>query len=145
MTRILSASACVKRSAILHERKKLEMGYCPVIPRDIVHIGSCEAFSQVFNKYPDTPILLYAWAEWCGPCHTVGPIFEKLAKKYAGKIFFLKTDVDQCKDMMTQFKLLGVPSFVLFYHWKEMYRLTGSQPLVALENLMQKAVALVTL
>ncbi|HMF31965.1 MAG TPA: thioredoxin family protein [Candidatus Lokiarchaeia archaeon] len=131
-----------KMAELAREREKLEMGVCPVIPRDIVHIGSCEAFSKIFNSYPETPIVMYAWAEWCGPCHTVGPLFEKLVKKYSGKVFFLKANVDVCKDMMTQYKLMGVPSFVVFYHWKEVYRLTGSQPLAALENLIQQAIAL---
>jgi thioredoxin-like negative regulator of GroEL len=131
-----------KMAEIERERQKLEMGVCPVIPKDIVHIGSCEAFSKIFNAYPETPIVMYAWASWCGPCHQVGPLFEKLVQKYSGKVFFLKADVDQCKDMMQQFKLMGVPSFVVFHRWKEVYRLTGSQPLSALEGLIQRAVAL---
>jgi thioredoxin 1 len=112
------------------------------IPKGVIHMGSCEAFSQIFNKYPETPIFIYLHAEWCAPCHSVGPLFDKLVQKYTGKLFFMDADIDQCKDIMTRFKAMGVPSFLVFHRWTEQYRLTGAQTFSSLENLVQKALAL---
>ncbi len=132
-----------KREEMLQAQKKLEWGVCPVIPKTIIHMGSCEAFSQIFNKYPETPIIIYLHAEWCAPCRSVGPLFEKLAQKYAGRVFFMDADVDQCKDIMTRFNAMGVPSFLVFHRWTEQFRLTGAQPFSALEGLVQRALSLV--
>ncbi|OLS14761.1 MAG: thioredoxin [Promethearchaeota archaeon CR_4] len=136
----------------IKQRKYLEMLHKQVqpneglsamsIPRGTIHMGSCEAFSQIFNKYPETPIFIYLHAEWCAPCHTVGPIFDKLTQKYAGQVFFLDADVDQCKDIMTRFQVMGVPSFLVFHRWTEKYRLTGAQTFSSLDALVQKALAL---
>ncbi len=137
------------------QRKYLEMLHKQVhpeegpnhmaIPRSIIHMGSCEAFSNIFNKYPETPILIYLHAEWCAPCKTMGPYWERLGQKYAGKVFFLDADIDQCKDIMTRFKTMGVPSFLVFHRWTEQFRLTGAQPFSALEGLVQRALTLLPL
>jgi predicted DsbA family dithiol-disulfide isomerase len=55
----------------------------------------------------------------------------------------MDADVDQCKDIMTRFKAMGVPSFLVFYHWTEQFRLTGAQPFSVLEGLVQRALSLV--
>jgi thioredoxin-like negative regulator of GroEL len=73
----------------------------------------------------------------------VGPLFEKLVQKYAGRVFFMDADVDQCKDIMTRFNAMGVPSFLVFHRWTEQFRLTGAQPFSALEGLVQRALSLV--
>ncbi len=135
----------------IRQRKYLEMLHTQVhpdeghmsIPKSIIHMGSCEAFSQIFNKYPETPILIYLHAEWCAPCKTMGPYWERLAERYAGQVFFLDADIDQCKDIMTRFKAMGVPSFIVFHRWGEQFRLTGAQSFSALEGLVQRALTLV--
>ena len=73
-----------------------------------------------FEKNPDTfiykgklPAVIDFYADWCGPCRKVGPIMEKLAKDYAGKLNVFKVNVDQEKDLATAFQVRSIP-MVLF-------------------------------
>ena len=52
------------------------------------------------------------YADWCGPCKTMKPIFEQLAHDHPD-IVFLKVDVDQSGDLASKFNVSGIPSFVI--------------------------------
>ena len=51
-------------------------------------------------------------ATWCGPCRMFAPTFEKLEKKYEGKITFLSVDVDENPDMAAQYEVQSIPTVV---------------------------------
>ena len=73
-----------------------------------------------FEKDPSTFVykgktaaIVDFYADWCGPCRKVGPIMEKLAEKYAGKLTVYKVNVDQEKDLAMVFQVRSIP-MVLF-------------------------------
>jgi len=115
------------------------------IPRSIIHVGSCDAFSQIFNKYPEIPIIIYLHAEWCAPCRSIEPLWKRLAEEYAGRVFFLEANIDICKDIMQRFRVMGVPTFLVFHRWSERFRLTGAQSYSTLKTLIHKTLSLVQL
>ena len=51
-------------------------------------------------------------ATWCGPCRMFAPTFEKLEKKYEGKITFQSVDVDENPDMAAQYEVQSIPTVV---------------------------------
>ena len=51
-------------------------------------------------------------ATWCGPCRMFAPTFEKMGKKYEGKITFLSVDVDENPDMAAQYEVQSIPTVV---------------------------------
>jgi thioredoxin 1 len=83
-----------------------------------VHIESVEHFKDIIEKYQDTPILIDFWAEWCGPCRLLAPLFEKVAAAYKGKAIFLKVNSDELTSLAQYFRVSSIPDVVLV-HRKE--------------------------
>ncbi len=70
--------------------------------------------------------LIDFFAEWCGPCHAMKPIFEQLEKEYAGKVTLKSIDVDVELQQASQFGVSSIPTFVLLKDGKEVSRKVGA-------------------
>jgi thioredoxin 1 len=71
------------------------------------------------------PALVDFWAVWCGPCRMIGPIVEELAKEYVGKLTVGKVNVDDNAQLASQFKVMNIPTLLLFNHGQEQDRIVG--------------------
>ena len=74
------------------------------------------------------PVLVDFWAEWCGPCRMLGPIVEKIAKDYAGKIKVGKMNVDENPDTPGSLGIQGIPTIMIFKNGEMVKRIVGFQP-----------------
>jgi thioredoxin 1 len=68
------------------------------------------------------------WAEWCGPCRIVGPIIDQLALEYQDKLLIGKVDVDEEEELAVQFRIMSIPTIILFKEGKMVERFTGARP-----------------
>ena len=71
------------------------------------------------------PVVVDFWAGWCRPCHVMAPILRALAKEFENQIIFAKVDVENNRDLATQFNIRSIPTLVLIRNGKEWDRLTG--------------------
>jgi len=90
--------------------------------------GSFEAETQA-----PVPVVVDLWAEWCGPCHALAPVLERLAARHAGKIKVVKVNTDENRALAVRFDASSIPLLVVLRDGEEQARILGAQPLPALE------------
>ena len=88
----------------------------------------------------DVPVVLDFWAEWCPPCRALAPTFEELARKYEGRVRFLKLNVDENQQVPQRFGIKGIPTLVFFDAGREVERVVGASSKAALERIVDKYV-----
>ena len=88
----------------------------------------------------EIPVLADFWAEWCGPCRTVGPILEKLAGEFAGQIRVVKVDTDQNPGLSQAFQVRSIPTIAVFKAGKLIFMQPGALPEPSFRQLIQQAI-----
>lgn len=66
-------------------------------------------------------------ADWCGPCHAMDPILDKVVGEMTGKIELQKIDVDAEPEKAQSYGVMGIPTLVILKEGKEVSRKTGLQ------------------
>ena len=74
----------------------------------------------------DLPVLVDFWADWCGPCKMMAPIFNQLAGQYSTRVRFAKLDTEQSRDIAARYGIRSIPSLVLFRAGQEANRIAGA-------------------
>ncbi len=82
----------------------------PKIEPGIIDLNDSN-FDQIVSA--ENPTLVDFWAEWCGPCKTMHPVFESLSKNYP-KIKFGRVNVDNNQNISTRFSVQSIPTFIMF-------------------------------
>ena len=74
------------------------------------------------------PVLVDAWAPWCGPCHMIAPVIDQLATELAGRVRVVKLNVDDNPETAARFDLRSIPTLLVLKAGREVDRLVGVQP-----------------
>jgi len=89
----------------------------------------------------DKPVLVDFWATWCKPCQMVAPILDELAKEYDGRVNFVKLDVDQNPKTATKYKVMSIPTLLVFRKGQPVSHLVGFRPKNELRRILDTALA----
>lgn len=83
-------------------------------------------------------VIVDFWAEWCGPCKMMHPIFEKMAAEYGDKIVFARLNVDDNGDLSAKYRVMSIPTFIVFQGGKPIDMIVGAVGEDGLRKLIQK-------
>lgn len=84
------------------------------------------------------PVLVDFYADWCGPCKTMAPMFAEFARERAGEAIFAKLQTDENPTATRKHGIGGIPSLVLFHDGREIAREIGAVPKFRLGQLLDR-------
>ncbi|WP_439544995.1 thioredoxin [Sandarakinorhabdus sp.] len=99
------------------------------LPNPAAEKASIEAFRRdVIDASKTALVLVDFWAEWCGPCKTLGPALERLVATRAPKVKLVKIDVDKNQALAAQFRIQSIPTVYAFLDGRPVDGFQGALP-----------------
>lgn len=83
--------------------------------------------NENFDELIKDKVVVDFFATWCGPCKMLGPVFEEVSNEVKD-IKFIKVDIDKHEDLCRKYKVMSVPTLILFDNGKELKRSIGFIP-----------------
>ena len=105
----------------------------------LTHINK-ENFEKEVTK-SDIPVVIDFWAEWCGPCKMMAPVFEELSKDFEGKVKFVKLNTEEEPEIASSFMIRGIPTLSIVQGDKEIDRIVGFAPKEVLKEKIDQLLA----
>jgi thioredoxin len=84
--------------------------------------------TEVIEASRGTAILVDFWAEWCGPCHAVSPVLEKIAAEREGELKLVKVNIDENQNLAGRFGVMSIPMMILFKDGEPAAATVGARP-----------------
>ena len=78
------------------------------------------------------------WAPWCGPCHIVIPIYEKLSEEYAGRFKFCKINIDENQQVAAKYQIMSIPTQMFFKGGEKVDQIIGAYPEQAIRSKVEE-------
>lgn len=93
-------------------------------------------FEEVITNN-DTVVVDY-WADWCGPCKSFGPVFEKVSQDFPDAVF-AKVDTENQQEIASMFQIRSIPTLMIFREKVIVFSQPGALPEGALREVVSKA------
>lgn len=94
--------------------------------------------NKEWNFAGKRPAIVDFYADWCGPCKMLAPIFEDLSKEYEGKIDFYKLNTEKEQEIAAMFGVRSIPTIMFMEEGKEPQIAQGAYPKPQLEEIIEQ-------
>jgi thioredoxin 1 len=101
-------------------------------------INDAEFAEKVLGS--SVPVVVDFWAPWCGPCKSIAPVLEEIAKELGGQVAIYKVNVDENPKSPAQYNVRAIPNLVIFKGGAEFDRVVGAVPKDQLVATIKKAI-----
>ena len=84
--------------------------------------------------HSEKPVIVDFWAEWCGPCHAVAPVLDKIASERPEEVKLVTVNIDEEQELAHRYGIQSIPTIVLFKDGEPAAAAIGAQPKGAIER-----------
>ena len=106
----------------------------------VITVNETDFDSAVLQS--EVPVFVDFYADWCGPCNMIAPTIEALSEEYAGKVKFVKINVDNNQQLSMKYDILSIPTSMLFENGAVKDSLIGAYPASAYRQRIDQALGL---
>lgn len=89
----------------------------------------------------DKAVIVDFWAEWCGPCHAVAPVLDKIVEEHGDELRLVKVNIDEEQELASRYGVMSIPTMILFRDGEPSAAVIGAQPKGAIERALGIGVA----
>ncbi len=119
----------------------LELGAQPPAADLIKDVSEANFMADVIELSNTVPVIVDFWADWCGPCKTLGPALEAAVTKAKGAVRMAKVNVDENKMLASQLQVQSLPTVMAFWQGKPIDAFQGAQPPSEVDAFLTRVIA----